>query len=284
MGKITEIFNNREISIFLWIVLFLFWFFSQKQTRKSAISLIQAFFKLYKWYIIMIVYIIVLVVAFYKIDLWDWSLLKDTIYWIFGGAFIMFFNVNKALEKEKYFLNIFKDCFKVIIILEFLSNLYSFHIVIELISIPLMLIIGLMTALSEHNKVDKKVIKFSNTLTLIYILAVLIYSAIRIINDTDSVFTSDNLKSLLFGPVMTVLFIPFLYVVALYMAYEGFLKMKKFILKEHPDLYKYLRWQILKRCNLSIKNIRLVNKKLHIYTLIEKEQITNDLNLIFEKE
>lgn len=232
----------------------------------------------------MIVYIIVLVVAFYKIDLWDWSLLKDTIYWIFGGAFIMFFNVNKALEKEKYFLNIFKDCFKVIIILEFLSNLYSFHIVIELISIPLMLIIGLMTALSEHNKVDKKVIKFSNTLTLIYILAVLIYSAIRIINDTDSVFTSDNLKSLLFGPVMTVLFIPFLYVVALYMAYEGFLKMKKFILKEHPDLYKYLRWQILKRCNLSIKNIRLVNKKLHIYTLIEKEQITNDLNLIFEKE
>lgn len=278
----TEIFNNREISIFLWVVLFIIWFFFQKQNRESTISLIQAFLKLYKSYIIMFVYIVILVVVFYKLYLWDWSLLKDTIYWVFGGAFIMFFNINKAMEKNKYFINILKDCFKLIILIEFLSNLYSFPIVIELISIPLLVIIGLMTALGE-NKADKKVIKFSNTLMLVYALAVITYSTIRIVNDTDSVFTFENLKSLLFGPVMTVLFIPFLYFIALYKVYESFLRMKKFILKEHSDLYKYLRWQVIKRCNLSLKNIKLVNKKMHIYTSIEKEHITNELNLIFKQ-
>ncbi len=67
------------------------------------------------------------------------------------------------------------------------------------------------------------------------------------------------------------------------MAYEGFLKMKKFILKENRSLYLFLKWRIIWKCHLSLKRIKLVSKKLHIYTSIDKEQIITDLNLILKK-
>lgn len=282
MESISKIFNNREISIFIWVVLFLLWFFSKKETRKLAISLIQAFLKLFKWYLIMLIYITGLVFLFYKLKLWDLSLLKNTFYWIFGGAFILFFNVNKALESEKYFTKIFKDCFKLIIVVEFLSNLYSYNIIIELISIPILAFTGAMLGFSENKAEHKSIQKIFNGILIIYTLGVLIYSIAYISDNFISILTIENLKSLLFDSVMTLLFIPLLYFVALYMAYEDFLKMKKFILKENPGLFRSLKWEVINRCRLSLKKINIVSKNLHIYTSIEKEQIKTELNYIIQ--
>ena len=280
LEKLFKIFNNREISIFIWVVVLLFLLFSKNETRQSAISVIQAFFKLSKWYLILLIYIAGIVFLFYRLKLWDLSLLKNTIYWTFGGAFILFFNVNKALESEKHFIKILKDCFKFIIVVEFLSNLYSFNLIIELISIPILVFAGVMLGFSENKTEYKSVQKIFNGVLILYGLGVLIFSIIRISDNFNSLFSIENLKSLLFGTAMTLSLIPFLYLIALYMAYEGFLKMKKYILKNNSKLYKYLKWQVISRCNVNLKKIRIVSKKLHIYDSIEKQQMINELNKI----
>lgn len=282
LDKLIIIFNNREISIFIWIVILLIWLFSQKGLRQSAISVIQAFFKLLKWYLLMLLYISGIVLLFYKLNLWDTSLLKNTIYWSLGGAFVLFFNINKALENDNHFLKIFKDCFKLIILVEFLSNLYSFNLIIELVSIPFLVFTGAMLALYENKSEYESVHKIFNGILIIYCVSVLVFSALKITKSENVFFTIENLKSLLFGSIMTLSLIPFLYFIAIYMAYEGFFKMKKFILKENIKLYRFLKWRIINRCHLNLKKIRLVNKKLHIYTSIEKEQIMIELNSIFK--
>jgi len=280
--KLFKIFNNREISIFIYVVILLIWLFSKKETRQSAISVIQAFFKLSKWYLIILLYIAGIVFLFYKLKLWDLSLLKNTIYWSFGGAFILFFNVNKALESENYFIKIFKDCFKLIIFVEFLSNLYSFNIIVELISIPILVFTGAMLGFSENKAEYKPVKNLFNGVLILYGLGVLVFSVLRLSDNFNSLLTIENLKSLLFGSAMTLSLIPFLYIIALYMAYEGFLKMKKFILKENIKLYRFLKWRIIRNCHLNLERIRMVSKKLHIYTTIEKEQILIDLKTILK--
>jgi hypothetical protein len=284
LSKILEIFSNREISTFFWVIVLIVWALSKKKIRKSVSSTIKVFFKLLKWYLIMIVYIAAFVLIFHIIEIWDISLLKDTIYWVFGGAFIIFFNVDKALRNEKFFINTIKDCFKLIILIEFLSNLYSFHISIELISIPIIFLLGLLSIDYESIKIDKNVKKFTNVLITIYVLAVITFSLIKAINNLDNVFTIGNFQSLLLGSVMTLLFIPLLYVISLYMAYEGFLKMKKFILKDQLDKYQFLKKQVLKRCNISLKKIVLVNNKLHIYNTIEKENMSKELDSILNNQ
>lgn len=231
----------------------------------------------------MLIYISGVVFLFHKLKLWDTSLLKNTVYWSFGGAFVLFFNINKALENDNHFLKVFKDCFKLVIVVEFLSNLYSFNLFIELVSIPFLVFTGAMLAFSENKSEHKSVLKIFNGILILYGLSVLIFSVIKISKSENSFFSVENLKSLLFGSIMTLSLIPFLYFMALYMAYEGFLKMKKFILKENKKLYRFLKWRIIKRCHLNLNRIRLVSKKLHIYTSIRKEQINDGLNLILSR-
>jgi len=209
-------------------------------------------------------------------------MLKTTIIWTFGGAFVLFFNVNKALENKFYFWSVFKDCFKLTIIIEFLSNLYSFHIAIELISIPILILIGVSMALPKENKENKIVRSFFAFLYGTYIIAVVIFSTIKISNNFNKIFSFENLKSLVFGSIMTILFIPFLYFVALFMAYDNFFTMKKYILKEKPEMFKFLRGKIISACKLNLNKINKINKELHIYTSIEKKQIENEINLILK--
>ena len=256
---------------------------SNKGTRQSVRSVISSFFKLSKWYFTMLIYIAGVVFLFYKLKIWDLSLLKNTIYWAFGGAFILFFNVNKALENEKHFIKVFKDCFKLIIIVEFLSNLYSFNLVIELISIPILVFTGAILAFSENKPEHNSVRKFFNGVLIFYGLGVVVFSIIQIAGNINSVITIKNLTSLLFGSAMTLSLIPFLYFLALYMAYEGFLKMNKFILKQNKKLYRFLQWRIIGSCRKNLKRIRIVSKKLHVYTSIDKEQINVELNSILLK-
>lgn len=228
----------------------------------------------------MIIYIVFLVFILSLFKLWDINLLKDTIYWVFGGAFVMFFNINKALENDNYFYKVFKDSFNVLLIIEFFSNLYSFPLIIEFISLPLIVAFSLITS---FKKVDKSVIKLSAILLRTYIVSVIIYSTILVIKDYKVVFTMANLKTLVAPSIMTILFLPFLYFIALYMAYEIFFKMKKYILNDNPRLFKFLFWQVIRRCFLNLKRIRLVNKKLHVYSSIEKSQIIDELNQIMKK-
>jgi len=67
------------------------------------------------------------------------------------------------------------------------------------------------------------------------------------------------------------------------MAYESFLKSRKWILKENKKAFRYLKWKVFLKCNFSVKKIRMVTKKLHVYSSIEKAEIRNDLKLLFEK-
>lgn len=282
MEFITQIFNTRELAIIIWVIIFIVVLILPKKFRSTTSTLICSFLKLYKWYVFMILYISLIVLGFIKLSFWDETMLKTTIYWTFGGAVVLFFNVDKALKEGKYFWYVFKDCFKLTIIVEFLSNLYSFHIAIELISIPVLILIGSSMALKPDTKENKIAKSFFGVIYWMYIIAVIVFSIIKISENYSELWTIDNLKSLLFGSIMTILFIPFLYFVALFMAYESFFKIKKLILKEKPVLFKFLRRKIINACKLNLNKINKINEKLHIYTSIEKDQITREINLILK--
>ena len=218
-----------------------------------------------------------------EIAIWDKSLLKDTIYWTFGVGFIQFINVNDATSKEHYFKKILIDNFKLIVILQFLTNLYFFNIVLEIIIIPVLLIFTMMSAYSENKEEYKQVKKISDTLLAIYGFAVLIFSIYHAIKDFESINNMDSIKSFLLSPVLTILYIPFLFFMALIMAYESFIKSKKWILKDNKKVYRFLKRNVYFRCGFSLKRLRKLTKKLHVYSSITKAEVKKDLKIILNE-
>lgn len=250
--------------------------------RASIVDVIKSFMVLniLTMFMMMLFYISIVVGLFYFLNVWNLSLLKETIYWTFGVAFILLVNINDAAKDEKYFKKTILNSFKIIIILEFLTNLYAFNLIIELISLPIILLFTMVSAFSQNKEENKAAKNLSDSLIAIYGILVLIFSIYHVTKDFKNIATIPNLKSFFLSPVLTTLYVPFMYFTALYMTYESFFTHKKWILKENKKLFRSIKWQVLKKCNLSLTRIRRVSNKLHIYTTEEKSKILKDLNMI----
>lgn len=283
IAKIVANFNNREISIFFWFIVFLIWSLSQKSIRESMVNLIKSFVNILALYFLMLVYISIIIIIFYQFQIWDFSLLKDTIYWSLGVAFILLLNINDTSKDSGYFRKVFFNCFKVVILLEFLTNLYSFSLITELFSLPIILLFAMASAFGEIKEEHKSAKKVSDFLISIYGITVVVFSIYHAIIDFDKLTTTNNLRSILLSPTMTILYIPFVYFTALYMAYESFFKSKRHILADNNKLFRTIMWQVFKRCNFNLKKIQLVSRKIHIYRTEEKSAILKDLNIILGK-
>lgn len=282
---ILQILNNREISTICWVTVFIILSLTQKTIRESVLRVIMAFteYKILIMFFMMLVYISIFISIFYSLSIWDFSLIKDTLLWTFGVAFAMLVNINEASEKEDYFKKVLFNSFKLIIVLEFITNFYVFNIVVELIALPIILLLTMISVFSERKELNKKAKQLAGSLIIVYGIVVLMFSIYHVSNDFENFTTLNNIKLLLLSPILTTLFLPFIYITAVLMTYESFLIRVKWILKENKKLFKVVRMKVFLNCRFNLKKIHLVSKKLHIYTTEEEAQILNDLNLILKK-
>ena len=281
---IIDTFNNREIAFFIYVIIALFMYLSRKKTRKSILVFVD---KLFKWRIfllllMMFVYIGIMILLFIKLNLWDNSLLKDTAFWSFGVAFIILLNSIDASDNEDYFRKSFFDNIGLVLILEFVSNLYVFNFFVEILTLP---VIIFLTKTRPHVSDDgikiKRVIDF---ILFFYGIIVLVYSIYHIIIDIDSFISIGNLKLFLLIPIFTLLYIPFVYSTALYMEYELMRKNIKLKFRDNAELIKYYNWRIFFECNFSLRDVTIINKNIEGVFVNEKTELRNVLSTIISKE
>jgi hypothetical protein len=262
MKEILEGFSTREISIIIWsfIIFSTLIFFA----RKAFLNVLKAFFH-YKIIIPIIgfgIYCSLIILILYKINFWNFSLLKDSIIWFFSAGLIVFFNANK-IENTNYFIEILKDNLKLIIFLEFVLNFYTFSLISELILIP---VVTFITILYEYSKVSlltkpehKKVNKFLKSILSIFGIILLISALIRLINEFQNLFTFDNVKSIYLPIILTILSFPFYYFLALSMIYETFFIRINFMFKDQK-IKKEIKKQIIINANLNLNKLTNIQK------------------------
>ncbi len=93
-------FNNREIAIILWLIIFVIFIYFNKGIRESIKNVIIVLFckKFVIFYLIFLGYFITIIYFLFKIEFWNISLLKDTLFWV---LFVQFPIFAKTIEKAK---------------------------------------------------------------------------------------------------------------------------------------------------------------------------------------
>ena len=273
IDKIHTIFNNREIAVGIVTFISLIFIGRSKETRKAFVELIKAFLKLYKPFILMIIYILGIVYLLNRIGIWDLSMLKETIYWFFGGAFILFVNLNDISNQDNYFKKLILDNFKLILIIEFISNFATFNLIAEVISVFLVIILSMIEAFTDKDKSKEKEHKLTVILLSIYGISTLINSIIILSKDTTEFLNSLTFESLLLTPLLSILIIPFLYVLGVFATYQIKLVTFRHIHRNNKKLYRYGTRRILWSCNFSLKKIKLISKELKPALLQDKKQV-----------
>jgi len=255
MSNINKFLDNRELAILVWLIIFLFWTLTKKNIRESISEIMKVFFQkvIFISTCLMLFYIGSIVYIFYRFGLWDFTLLSETIMWVIGEAFVMYLNSNKVKNNE-YFKIVMIDSLKLTVVIEFIVNLYVFNFWIELILVPVFAILigvlGVSSSKPEYKQVE-------SCLTRIFILVGLLflsYAIYNIIVDVHSFATINNFKEFLLPVVFTILFLPFIYMLALYLTYDLIFMRISFLIKD-KSLARYIRWKTVFSFHLKLNSL-----------------------------
>jgi len=254
---ILQQFNTREIAIIFWLFVLIIWAFFQKNIRKSLFGVLISLFqiKILSVIIAAIVYTGLTVLLLAKIKIWDWTLLKDTIYWFLAVGFVLLMNINKANQKKEFFIKILKDNLKIILILEFILTLYTFNLITEIILVPILVLIGAMSAVSGLKKEYLQVKKIIDFILSLIGTFFIVFAFGKIFSDFQDIMTSQNLKTFILSPLFTFAFIPFVYFFALIMTYETLFVRLSIFNKNDPDLIKFTKRKIIRSCHLNLAKL-----------------------------
>lgn len=269
--------NNREIAIIFWAVIFLFFVLSKKDVRLLILNVLKAFlnWKLLVPIILSLSYVALVVWLLRKWYIWDLFLTKDTIIWILGTASILFFSLNRVERDSNFFKKIVIKNVGLTAILEFIINTYTFNLPTELILVPLTFFVGAMSAVAETDEKYSLVKKASNAMLFLVGVAFITVAINGALSDVDNFLTINNLNKFILMPVLTLAFIPALYVLALVMVYETLFLRIETLLKGDKELIRYAKWRILFSylCNLKKLNSFSINGAASLLNAKNKEDI-----------
>lgn len=248
MNEFLQAFSNREISIVSWsIICLIILIFSQRKDLKQIGSVIKMLINKYfvVIYFITGIYFYFIIKYLNRIGIWEISLYKDFIFWLLTTAFITLFNSNN-LKTFNDFKSIILKLFSLTLIFEFIIGFYNFSLVGELVLIPTVTFISTLYFFADYKKEKEgylTVSKFLNSLLSIFGIAILIYTIYKVITTGEDLLSIANLKSFLFAPLFTLLFIPIVYLIVVFMKYEdifGNLTRSQFLNKKRKIKIKLL--------------------------------------------
>lgn len=259
--EFLKLLSNREISILIWsFVIFAVLIISSKGSFGKLLNVIKILFskKFTQFYIAFIVYFFIIIYLLNKLSIWEFALYKDFIYWFLTTGIVLFFKANN--------LNTIKDFVKVILIATSLTIIvvfYNFSLIWELILIPMVTFISLLSLVAEMKNDDantKVMVKILKGILTIIGFGVLIYGIYQLITNYKDFFTLSNLKSFLLPPIFTLLFLPLIYFTVLYIKYErAFMNLRRYKFLSENRKWK-IRISILKYANINFNYIENANE------------------------
>lgn len=267
--------NNRESAILIWIFLAASALLFSKNIRDSLLRIIRIL--LTKRFLVLA---FIILLYFYPISSFlkriDFFYIKDFLFWFITVAFSL---IGKSVKAKNglFFTELVVNSFKITVFLEFIMNLHSFNLWIELITFPILSLLVILQGSpdinSEHEKLRTLIGKVLNTVGLVYFILSLFFTITHFFELT----TLATLKSFFFPVILTILFIPILYFIAIYTTYETFFV--RLSLYQVDEIKKNcVRKSFLKRCHINLSKLKQEVKEFDNFVLFNEEAYNNYSN------
>jgi len=259
-----DIFSSREKALIVWLVLFMVWACFQRNIRKSLWGVVKVLFhrKIFAVILAMFSYALMLVYAFHRLHIWDYSLVKDTVFWVFGSAFILLMNVDNASKEEGYFKKLVADNLKLIVLLEFVVTFYTFNFWLEMTIMPILFIVAVISAMSEAKQEFAQVKKLVDSILWLFGVGLIILTVSSIFKHYQSLVDISNIRTIMLPPALTIAYIPFLYFFALVMSYETLFVRLDIFLSNRKDLARLIKIEAIKTCKGNLNKLKLISSKI----------------------
>lgn len=277
-------FNNREIALGIIFLVSIFAMFLKRDIRKSIINLFGILFNKHfnRVYFEIFLYSLIMVSILYKIGFWNFSFTKDTLIWMLFTSLYLSFKVADDKDNNKLFLNILRNTISVTVFIEFLLNIYTFSIILEIVVVVIVIFLSMMISFTEvfpDKDKNGQVNKLMKGINIYVGLNIIIFLIFEVLNNLDSLLTLDTLKSFVLPIIFTVMFIPYLYYLLIRVSYDQLKVSIRLNKVSNRKIKSYFTVQMYLKCRFSRKKIvTLMRAKNH---LIRNMKTKEDVDSIF---
>ncbi len=265
MSSFLDVFSSRELAAFIWFGVFLFIILLKRNIRATFKALVRSFFRLSILNACLVagVYVFLITIGLQKLQLWDLSFLKETIFWFLGNALFILFRLPKTSKKDKFFTELLLQNFKLITVLEFIGQVHIFNLVTELIILPIITFLIALQAFAEresHSHSVKTAIDWIFGLSVVLVFYLSLYD---VVGNANEFFSLATLKGFLLPILLSLSFIPCAYFMALYMNYEVLFARFRILLGD-KNLVRYAKRRSVWRCNIQLERIKNVGLRIGV--------------------
>jgi len=254
---IFNMFTTREIALGIWLIIIFISLILWKKTRKHIFGIIKIALskKILILFFILFLYSTTFMILFSMSQIWRNEYVKVILIWtFFAGAPLCFNAIIKGLE-QGFFKNLVFDGLKFTVLVEYITGLFTFSLLIEIILLPIIAFIFAIYTFSEYYSEYENVKNF--LLKIIAIITVIFFiftfkMAIEIYPSLDPI---DVMVEFSIPIVFSIIFIPLIYLFSIYSKYEQiFIRMqiKGQIVKNKKNYHKK---KVFLACGLSYNKL-----------------------------
>lgn len=230
--------NNREMAVALWVVAIAIYFFSaskMKDFRRSFKSVLFTFFarQIISVLILMTIYMGMVVYLMFEVDLWNSGQIKNTIFWAVAVGFMSIFKLDSIKKDKSFFKHSVIDNLKILAIIQFVVSFYAFPLWFEMLLIPILVLTGGMSAIAETDERYSQAKKFLDALMIFFGIMVITYTAYMLITNFDKFAQESTLYDFIVPPLLTLFYLPFIFMLMVYSTYEQSFVRLIFLIKEN---------------------------------------------------
>lgn len=278
--EFSEVFNNREQAYLFWGLPVLIWLLSSKKMKKSIGSIVKAFFcKQFVYvYVIALAYIACSIFLLHEINIWNKSLIKDTIMWLLFVALPLMFQSGKIDSFQKFLKEIIGPLIAFSIIFEYIFGLYTFALWIEILMVPALVILGGMLTVSERKSEYAQVNKLLKGTQAISGLIAVSFIAIHLFQHYQEYANETVLMQFLMPLFLSLLFVPLLYGISMFVHYEtAFVVLNRHF--RHRMMFRYALLMTMLRFNGDLEGMNRWKQMVMSKNLQSKPEIDDAITL-----
>jgi len=219
-----------------------------------AVAAAALHWKILVAFIAMLAYMALSVLALQKMEMWTVADLKTTVLWTLTAGVTMIFDVSSVSKSPRYFRKAVVDGLKIGVVLEFIANFYQLNLLVELILVPIATILACMLVVAETKAEFKQVSSLLKNIFALLGLTLLAYAIRRIYMDMGSFVQFSTLVDFMLPIVHTVLFLPFIFILAVLVSYENIWVRLNFVIKD-SELRRFIKLRLLTRFGINFRAV-----------------------------
>jgi hypothetical protein len=250
--------NTREIAILVWTVLFAAFALGKPDIRRSILSLLKllATTRILAGLILgAAVYVVGVAAILSRIGYWQMSMTSIAVVWFISFGLVALFNTKNV--DAAYFRRLALRNLGLAVLVEFIVNLHTFPLPVELALVPLAIAVVLVQVVAAADPNVQAAQRVLAWLVVIPGLIAIAYSAAYFAAHAGRVANAEKGKEFLLPFLLTVGFLPALVLVRYLIVWQTMLHMIKAGMAEDPRLYRTTRRLVIGACGLNLAKAQL---------------------------